>query len=387
MSYYTAQIALSWMALGVLCILVWENNWISGEDKRHFYLTYGIIAASALMEWTGIQLSGNMNTSRWLLSLVKCADYMLTPMAGGAVVAQMKLRNRWSKALMIVLAANAVFQVLSLFTGWMVVIDTHNHYTHGPLYPVYIAVYILVIVLIGAEFLVYGQSYRQQNRASLYAVLLLVIVGIGVQEVLGGEYRTAYIALTLGAALLFIHYAEFAQMTMDERMSQQRSQLMKDPLTGVFSRHAYMKALEKYRRMDKLPEDLAAFTIDINGLKKVNDTIGHEAGDELIIGAARCIEKTFGDDNPCYRTGGDEFVVLAHMGKVKADETLLLLEQETVAWTGESVSKLSLSSGYALTHEHKDLTVEKLVQVADQAMYVAKDAYYRKSGLDRRTAR
>ena len=47
MSYYTALILLSWMTLGVLCILVWENSWIPREDKRRFYLAYGIIAFSA----------------------------------------------------------------------------------------------------------------------------------------------------------------------------------------------------------------------------------------------------------------------------------------------------------------------------------------------------
>ena len=93
-SYYTALCVLSWMALGVLCILVWENSWIPREDKRLFYLTYGIIAFSAFAEWVGVQLSGNTAIPGWVLSLVKCVDYMLTPMAGGAIVAQMKLRNR-----------------------------------------------------------------------------------------------------------------------------------------------------------------------------------------------------------------------------------------------------------------------------------------------------
>ena len=65
-------------------------------------------------------------------------------------------------------------------------------------------VYMLVIGLTGVEFMVYGMAYRKPNRASLYSVLLLVIVGIAIQEIMGGEYRTAYIALTIGATLMFI---------------------------------------------------------------------------------------------------------------------------------------------------------------------------------------
>ena len=109
LSYYTVLIALCWMALVVLCILVHENSWIGKKEKRLFYLTYGIIALSALAEWLGVQLSGNTSIPAWLLSLVKCFDYILTPMAGGALVAQMRLRNRLFKALIIALAFNTVF--------------------------------------------------------------------------------------------------------------------------------------------------------------------------------------------------------------------------------------------------------------------------------------
>ena len=374
------------MALGVLCILLWENSWIPKEDKRHFYLTYGIIALAALAEWTGIQLNGNESIPKWVLAGVKCADYVLTPLAGGALAAQMKLRNRWHKALKAVLTANTLFQIVACFNRWMLVIDDQNHYSHGPLYTVYILVYLLVIILMAAQFLSYGKSYRRQNRASLYSVLLLVIVGIGIQELLGSEYRTAYIALTMGVTLMFIHYSEFYQMHADEHIRQQYTQLMTDALTGVLSRHAYMKALERYADPAEIPGDLAAFSIDINGLKTVNDTIGHEAGDELITGAARCIAKVF-TGSECFRTGGDEFIVLTRMEKEQADAALLRLEQETASWTGTLVKSLNLAAGYALVGEHPGITVEKLVIEADHAMYARKAAYYRESGHDRRSRR
>ena len=383
-SYYTVLIILSWMSLGVLCILVHENSWIPRTDKRQFYLTYGIIALSALAEWCGLQLSGNERFPGWLLPLVKCADYALTPLAGGAIVGQMKLRDRWSKALVVVLIANAVFQIIASFNSWMIVIDDHNNYMHGPLYPIYIAGYLAVIGLAIVEFLVYGKAFPKQNRASLYGVMILVIAGVGAQELLGGEYRTAYIALTMGVALMFIHYSEFYQMTADAHIMRQHNQIMKDELSGAFSRHAYAKALKDFDEMARLPEDFATFTIDINGLKMVNDTMGHDAGDELIIGAARCIEKVMGSAGQCYRTGGDEFVVLARMSREQAEAALVNLERETGLWTGEEIRELGLSAGYALACDHEGLTAENLVKEADRAMYVAKAAYYQKSGYDRR---
>ena len=385
MSFYTALIALCWMALCVLCILVRENSWIPREDKRLFYLTYAIIALSALAECLGVHLSGNTGVPAWVLAVVKCADYILTPLAGGAIVAQMKLHDRWRKALMIVLAANAAFQLVAAFNGWMVVIDAQNRYTHGPLYMVYMALYVVVILLVGAEVLAYGSSYWRQNRVSLYSVLLLVVAGIAIQELMGKEYRTAYVALTMGATLMFIHYSEFYQMSADARIRTQRTQLMNDALCGAYSRYAYMQDLEQYSKLPQVPENLTAFTVDINGLKATNDEIGHDAGDELIVGTARCIERAFRGQGRCYRTGGDEFVVLVQMEKDAAEAALAALEREAAQWTGTEAKHLSVAAGYAPSADYPDLTVEELVKKADQAMYAAKAEYYRKSGRDRRS--
>ena len=387
MSYYTVLIVICLMSLGILCILVHENSWIPAEDKRRLYLTYGIIAASAFSEWCGMQLNGNAHCPGWLLSLVKCFDYALTPMAGDTIVAQMKLRNRWERLLFAVLAANAVFQIVAAFNGWVIVVDAGNRYAHGPLYPVYVAVCLAVIALTTVEFLLYGRAYRRQNRGSLYSVLLLVVFGVGIQEIFGGEFRTAYLALTMGVALMFIHYAEFYQMTADEHIRQQRRQLMRDALSGVYSRHAYMTALEQCSDETWLPDDFAAFTIDINGLKTVNDTLGHEAGDELIVGAARCIEKVIGEAGKCYRTGGDEFVVLARMAGEQVKAVLEDLKRETRLWSGKMSTELSLSTGCALAAEHAGMNAEHLVREADQAMYAEKAAYYKTTGRDRRRPR
>ena len=377
LSYYTVLITLCWMALGVLCVLVHENSWIPQKDKHRFYLTYGIIALSALAEWLGIQLSGNTDVPAWVLMMVKCFDYILTPMAGGAVVAQMKLYNRWFKALMVVLGCNAIFQIVACFNGWMIVVDDQHRYSHGPLYGVYIGIYLAVIALTAVEFLIFGLSYRRQNKISLISVFIMLLVGIGLQEILGSEYRTAYIAMTICVALMFIHYAEFYKMDADEQISQQHIQLMKDVLTGVFSRYAYTKDIERYSQMTALPENFTVFVFDINRLKMVNDTIGHDAGDELIVGAARSIEKVIGDSGRCYRTGGDEFVVMTNMTKEQAEELLARLAEETERWSKNRTDfTLSIAPGYARAEDYRDYTIEELVKKADQAMYAAKADYY-----------
>ena len=383
-SYYTAIIALVWMALAVLCVLIHENHRIPPNDKRLLYLTYALIAVSALAEWFGLRVNGREGLPRWVLLAAKCADYILTPMAGGALVAQMHIRNRWRSALVGILVANTLFQLVGVFFGWTVRVDAQGQYSHGPLFMVYMGVCFAVIGLIVIEFIVYGRAFRRQNRVSLYAVMLFVAMGVLMQELLPSEPRTAYVAMTVGAMLMFIHYTEFASLAADDYLTAQQKQIDTDALTGVFSRHAYSEALKVLDAAGPLPEDFAAFTIDINGLKQVNDTLGHEAGDELIIGAARCIERVMGESSKCYRTGGDEFVVLTRMPADAAEMALSHLKRETDRWTGRAVKALSLAAGYALAGENPGLSAEKLVKQADMAMYAAKAAYYRKNGVDRR---
>ncbi|MBQ8082140.1 MAG: diguanylate cyclase, partial [Clostridia bacterium] len=302
-SYYTSIIILSWLALGVLSVLIRENDRLTKSDKRLLYLTYALIAVSALAEWCGVQLDGRTDMPKWILVFVKTADYILTPLAGGALVVQMRFENRLRNVMLGILAANAVLQVVSALTGWMVVVDEAHHYSHGPLYVLYMGVCLAIIAIVIMEFILYGRSFRRQNRLSLYSIMLLVVVGIAIQEALPGDNRTSYIALTLGAALMFIHYSEYAQLAMDDTVSEQQAQIDTDALTGLFSRNAYSRTLKKLDEAGRLPKDLAAFTIDINGLKTVNDSLGHEAGDELIRGAAACIVNALGTGRSCYRTG------------------------------------------------------------------------------------
>ena len=376
-SYYSVLILLCCMALGVLCILVHENSWLEKKDKNLFYLTYGIVALSAFAEWLGVQLSGNDAVPVWVLSLVKCFDYILTPMAGGAIVAQMKLHDRLYKVLMIVLGINAVFQLAACFNGWMTVIDENHNYAHGSLYGVYFVICMLVIAITAAEFLTFSLSYPRRNRASLISVFILIIAGVIFQEIIGGECRTAYVAMTIGAALMFIHYAEFYKMEADAQLTSQRDQLMKDPLSGVYSRFAYIADIERYRRMTALPDNFTVFVFDVNGLKKINDTEGHDAGDALITGAARCIEKAVGNEGRCYRIGGDEFVVMTNMDKKQAECLLKRLEAEAAQWKSDKFSfSMSIAAGCARAKDFRGLTAEELTKKADQAMYASKAVYY-----------
>ena len=375
-NYYTAICILSWMSLAVLCILVWKNGIIDKKIKRVFYLTYALIAVSLFAEWLGLELDGRAELPALPLYITKCADYILTPMAASAFVMQMQLKNIWSKILNVLLALNSVFQIVASFFGWVFVIDGNNHYSKGSLYYFYFAFCILVLTIVIIQFVLYSRLFPRRNQSSLYAIFILVIAGIAIQELLPGGYRTAYLSIALGSVLLFIHYTEFHFMRADSLLKQQKALIETDTLTGLLSRFAFTQELHALNEKRWLPEDFAVFVLDINGLKEINDTLGHSAGDELIIGAANCIRISMNEFAHCFRTGGDEFVVFTTMNKEQAEDTLRRLMKNAKAWSGRGSRHLSLAVGYVIAGDHPGFSAEQLLNEADRKMYESKNEFY-----------
>ena len=97
----------------------------------------------------------------------------------------------------------------------------------------------------------------------------------------------------------------------------------------------------------------------------------------------------FGGGGRCYRTGGDEFVVLTNMDREACENAIRQLELETGRWHGTAVKSLSAAAGYALAgdFDDKSMTAEGLVSESDKMMYNAKASYYQNSGRDRRKRR
>lgn len=160
-----------------------------------------------------------------------------------------------------------------------------------------------------------------------------------------------------------------------------------DQMTGVYNRRSYEEAL-KEPGTDLSTVSVGVF--DVNGLKPINDSKGHEAGDELIRGAAACISEAFGEHGNCYRIGGDEFVVII----TGTDESTQLESMEMslrVAvsnWRGRLVERMSISYGIVSYREMGyDCTLSQMVAEADRRMYAAKAAYYSDNRLDRRRRR
>ena len=158
-----------------------------------------------------------------------------------------------------------------------------------------------------------------------------------------------------------------------------QKQAYHDGLTGMFNRTAYEEALDKLED-DSLPRDFVCVATDINGLKRVNDTLGHSAGDELILGAAACVQEVFADYGVTYRIGGDEFMSLIRLKDVDVEGLAARLDEKVSSWQGDLCPELKVAVGFARHMDYPSEDIVMLAKRADQEMYIQKSAYYVATG-------
>ncbi|MCR5273409.1 MAG: transporter substrate-binding domain-containing protein [Lachnospiraceae bacterium] len=156
-----------------------------------------------------------------------------------------------------------------------------------------------------------------------------------------------------------------------------------DVLTGLFNRNAYEEDLGKINAVG-YSGDLSYIVVDINGLKRANDTLGHDAGDELIKGTASIMQQCMCAYGKVYRIGGDEFVGILNASHDRLDVIRDDLEIAAAEWRGKIINNLSISVGCVEKSEFPDADALTLVKIADSRMYEAKSQYYKESGHDRR---
>ncbi len=158
-----------------------------------------------------------------------------------------------------------------------------------------------------------------------------------------------------------------------------------DPLTGLSNRSLFREQLEgALVKAERRGGYLAVLYLDLDGFKAVNDSLGHEAGDRLLVAAARRLESSlrYGEETIA-RLGGDEFCVLLE-GVAGTDAAVRVAERvkevlrKPFTIDDHLVSSLTVSIGIAVEAPGEIKTVRQLLGEADAAMYRAK-----KKGKDR----
>ena len=146
---------------------------------------------------------------------------------------------------------------------------------------------------------------------------------------------------------------------------------MEDRLTGIGNRRAFdEKVYELIMEADQY-ENIALIFMDLNGLKKVNDTYGHNVGDEMIIASSGCIKNTFATLGFSYRIGGDEFCVIIPNPSGTKEEWFEKMDHVISIYNNHSKYKISIARGvsYLRDNEGNLKTISDWKYEADQDMY------------------
>ncbi len=147
----------------------------------------------------------------------------------------------------------------------------------------------------------------------------------------------------------------------DQRLDNLRSNAQFDNLTGARSRGFVLQALTQLKRY-RTPFSLVY--LDLNGLKKINDTLGHAAGDAYLQRFALSVQKQIRDTDILARLGGDEFIlILLGCSKENAEKRLEVIRQHMAS----DLDQFAFGAGVVESGEADDL--EDLLTLADQRMY------------------
>ena len=202
-------------------------------------------------------------------------------------------------------------------------------------------------------------------------------------DVVSGWFRAQYI--TVDSTLDGIpNVVIFTTRNVDDEKRREEHLIrisMTDEMTRLFNRRCYDEDLRELRN-GELPGDFVLFSIDVNGLKTVNDNKGHSAGDELIKGAADCLALSIGNKGKVYRTGGDEFMAVIHTEDPEAQRNAI--KNKAGEWHGVYTDEITMSIGYAAHSAHPDASIDDLEHIADADMYADKEKFYKARGIERR---
>ena len=163
---------------------------------------------------------------------------------------------------------------------------------------------------------------------------------------------------TLAVALFIYYVFEILQQTK------------KDSLTGLLNRNAFETDIVNN------PENITSLiSLDMNGLKEINDTQGHAAGDEALLTLALCMNRALKSMQYAYRIGGDEFAIICRK-TTQADVSKLI--ERIKKNVGETNYHCSIGFCY---RSDETQSIEEILKESDVMMYAEKKRYYEKNNI------
>lgn len=234
---------------------------------------------------------------------------------------------------------------------------------------------ITLVCLVFAVSLI--KECRHRHRLSALAKGLIVLVICAVIDMFrfygSGLYHDSAAAMRVGMlifmAILSYDVIDRMYHLMERAMENKALERLAymDALTALRNRMAFEHEMSEMEGHEAQYPQAELVMFDLNDFKEVNDVYGHQAGDQVLMTAAQCIQQVFADCGTCFRIGGDEFMVIAPKGIDRFSERKAqlgsLLEQSGKA------APITLSCGQAGLKQDGLRDIWEIYRLADQRMY------------------
>lgn len=290
----------------------------------------------------------------------------------------------WRKSVMGIGAGlMAVFNILS----WVLHFTNLVHFDH--LLPLFHILTILCVVL--AAITAYYPSKKNPHIwshrdqflvAGIFALLfsgLFEVFRYNIQKFLhtsNHNFSVTLIPLGMIVFLILMGISFVLDRFEETRETAEREMYKKiaytDTLTGLGSR---LEAEEAFRSLDTSTDTYIMVSIDLNDLKKTNDTYGHLMGDHFIIDFAKAIQSEKQEEGILSRMGGDEFLLIyLNESEEKVRERIKRVEEKCREIGRDAIYDLTFAYGLAISTEKTERNAEQIYQLADARMYEMKKA-------------
>ena len=323
--------------------------------RRDIFLALGLIIAYAAVEFAegifaNMQVTEGTDSARVIIlwrSILSAEKYSLMPFLVG-FLAMSTLQLPWySLSLALV---NVVVCHLSIPWNIVFTFGGDNVFKRGPLgfMPFVVAgIYAAVIIIMGIK--------RSRRSVDDIVPLLFIAVPSALSLLMPvfSDKLDHWFTTTVAFGVLVYYIFILLQLTK------------RDSLSGLLNRHAYFHDVAKRK------EDIRAIlSIDMNGLKRLNDEQGHLAGDAGLTAVSKALTDSLRAHQSAYRIGGDEFSAVCFRGNEADARALVARIRENIAKT-----PYSISIGYCYIEKREDF--DKAFSKADAMMYEEKERYHR----------
>ena len=346
---FSGEHYLSIMLILILSCILWGRNMLS-ERVRQDSLWVTIISCTLLVFQDILENYAQLDAARRTLRLfTSIVGYSLRPVAvlGFLLTVWPVNYKRWQFWLPVVL--NALLYATALFMPLTFSFDENYIFQRGPLNGTAFVICILYLIL---TLIILFNRFRDM-RSGDNGILYLCTLGC-----LGAAFMDIFLNDSILVPALLISSLTFYQFLRTQDTDH-------DSLTRLWNRMTFYEDCKKMKNAVS-----AVASIDMNGLKEINDSRGHEAGDRALRMISLALRRVMNRKVLAYRIGGDEFMVLFLNCGDKEIAKALERFQDEISQTG-----LSVSIGVAKRQQPR-YSLDELIRSSDRQMYEEKRSYY-----------